>query len=78
MTIRKTFEAIIDTRTVTRDNRDYTTFLRFATREGNAAEQLGALIRDGKTVYYVWPAGGRYREGTRSELVSYLIRNQYA
>ena len=78
MTLRKTFEAIIDTRTVTRDNRDYTTFLRFAKREGEAEDQIGALIRDGKTVYYVWPAGGRYREGTRSELVSYLIRNQYA
>ena len=78
MTIRKTFEAIIDTRTVTRDNRDYTTFLRFAKREGEAEEQIGALIRDGKTVYYVWPAGGRYREGSRRDLINYLVRNQYA
>jgi len=25
-------------------------------------QQVGVLIRDGKEVYYVWPAGGEYRE----------------
>ena len=27
---------------------------------------------------YVYPVGGRYREGTRSELIEFLIRNCYA
>jgi len=25
-------------------------------------QQVGVLIREGKEVYYVWPAGGEYRE----------------
>ena len=78
MTTRKSFDAILDTRCDTREDRDYATFLRLAKREEGAEEQIGELIRDGRAVFYVWPAGGKYREGSRSELVSYLIRNQYA
>lgn len=47
-------------------------------REDKAEEMLGQLQRDGKTVFYVWPHGGKYREGTRLELIAFLVRNNYA
>ena len=46
-------------------------------REEEAEAMLGQLIRDGKTVYYVSPQGGKYREGSRLELVAFLVRNNY-
>lgn len=46
-------------------------------REEEAEAMLGQLIREGKVVYYVMPQGGKYREGTRLELVASLIRNNY-
>jgi hypothetical protein len=42
-----------------------------------ADAMIGELYRDGKTVYYVWPQGGKYREGSWGELTSFLIRNRY-
>lgn len=39
---------------------------------------IGELCREGKTVYYVWPQGGKYREGSVSELIAFLLRNNYA
>ena len=78
MTARKSFEAILETRTDTRANRDYAAYLRLAAREEAAEEQIGTLTRDGQPVLYAWPAGGLYREGSRHELVNYLIRNHYA
>jgi len=47
-------------------------------REDRAEEMLGQLMRDGKTVYYVSPVGGKYREGGRLELIAFLVRNNYA
>lgn len=47
-------------------------------REDDAESQLGQLIRDGKVVHYVFPVGGRYREGARLELIAFLVRNNYA
>lgn len=78
MTARKSLEAILDTRRDSREDRDYKNFLRSAKREEEAEEQVGTLIRDGVTVRYVYPAGGKYREGNCVELVQYLIRNRYA
>ncbi len=53
-------------------------------RQIDQAEQLiGELIRDGKTVRYInvlSKAGvltGKTVEGTRAELISYMIRNRY-
>lgn len=47
-------------------------------REDKAEEMLGQLQRNDKTVFYVWPQGGKYREGTRLDLIAFLIRNNYA
>lgn len=46
-------------------------------REDEAESMLGNLVRDGKVVYYVFPVGGRYREGSRLDLIAFLVRNNY-
>lgn len=51
---------------------------RMAKRWEAAEAMIGKLVRDGKEVLYVWPVGGRYREGLQGDLVNFLIRNNYA
>lgn len=51
-------------------------FLARIEKREAAAEQMIGELSSGKC--YIWPVGGKYREGTRSELVSFLIRNRYA
>ena len=51
---------------------------RISRREDDAEKMIGVLIRDGKEVLYVWPQGGKYREGTKLQLVAFQIRNNYA
>jgi hypothetical protein len=41
----------------------------------DAAEHMIGELNSGKT--YIWPAGGKYREGPRHELVDFLLRNNY-
>lgn len=48
---------------------------RLERREAEAEAQIGEL-NNGK--FYVWPVGGQYREGTKRELIDFLIRNKYA
>lgn len=50
-------------------------YLERIERREAAAEKMIGELSSGKL--YVWPAGGRYREGTRSELISYLVRNRH-
>jgi len=38
---------------------------------------IGELCRDGKPVYYFFPAGGKYREGTKGEVIDYIIRRGF-
>jgi len=47
-------------------------------REQAAERMIGELCREGETVYYVCPQGGKYREGSESELIAFLLRNNYA
>lgn len=51
---------------------------RLEKREKKAEEMIGILCREGKEVLYVWPQGGKYREGERHDLIAFLIRNKYA
>ncbi len=51
---------------------------RIERRELAAERQLGELVRDGRKLLYIWPQGGKYREGSRTDLVAFLIRNHYA
>lgn len=48
---------------------------RVERREEAAEKMIGELV-SGKL--YVYPVGGKYREGTRRELINFLIRNNYA
>jgi hypothetical protein len=51
-------------------------FLARMERRENAAEQMIGELSSGKC--YVFPQGGKYREGERGDLIAFLIRNQYA
>ena len=51
---------------------------RLEKREAKAEKMIGELCREGRTVHYVFPVGGKYREGSYYELVCFLIRNNYA
>ena len=48
---------------------------RIEKREAEADKMIGELS-SGKC--YIWPIGGKYREGERTDLISFLIRNRYA
>lgn len=41
-----------------------------------AAEAMIGTLNSGK--FYVFPVGGKYREGSRHDLIAFLIRNRYA
>lgn len=47
---------------------------RIEKREAAADAMIGEL-NSGKL--YIYPVGGRYREGTRSDLIAFLLRNNY-
>lgn len=48
---------------------------RIEKREAAADKMIGEL-NSGKC--YVFPVGGKYREGSRADLIAFLIRNNYA
>lgn len=51
---------------------------KFEKQEAAAEKMIGELVRNGETVYYVFPQGGKYRESVRYyDLVLFLIRNRY-
>lgn len=51
---------------------------RMEHREAAAERHIGELVRGGRQLLYIWPQGGKYREGSRLDLVAFLIRNHYA
>lgn len=71
----------IETQLVARQSRRLASEDRFLDRierrETAAHAMIGELCKEGRIVYYVYPVGGRYREGTQAELVSFLVRNNY-
>ena len=50
-------------------------YLAIREKREAAAEQMIGELNSGK--FYVWPVGGKYREGTREELIDCLIRRGY-
>lgn len=42
-----------------------------------AGKMIGELTRQGRPVHYIWPVAGEYREGSRAELIDFLIANDY-
>jgi hypothetical protein len=73
-----TDEARLDTKELRRLNADAKAHNELTRREANAETMIGALCREGRTVYYVVIRPGRYREGTKHDLIAFLIRNRYA
>lgn len=52
-------------------------YARLCKRMDKAEGMIGELCRDGRKVFYVFPVGGKYREGAPAELTRYLIRNRF-
>jgi hypothetical protein len=77
MTARMTFDQRLGARDAARQRRECKAHDRLVAREDKADAMVGELMRDGRTVHYVYPVGGNYREGPRHELVAFLVRNNY-
>lgn len=75
MTQRLSLEEKLERRHDARVRRDEKSYAKLDAREEKAARMIGELA-SGKC--YVFPVGGKYREGTRAELISFLLRNRYA
>lgn len=67
----------LDGRERQRIARDERAFDLMDRRERDADRMIGTLCRNGVEVLYVFPHGGKYREGTRRELTNFLARNRY-
>lgn len=70
-------ERHLDARQARRMASDDRFLSRINKRETAAEQMIGELVRDGRTVFYIFPVGGKYREGMRGDLVTFLIRNRY-
>jgi hypothetical protein len=77
MKMQTKFEREIEQRQTTRLRNEDRFLGRIEKLELAAERMVGELVRGGKTVRYIWPEGGKYREGTLPKLVGFLIRNQY-
>lgn len=67
-------DAFLDARMARRIANENRYLARLERREAAAEAMIGELI-DGRC--YIYPTGGKYREGERHELVAFLIRNRY-
>ena len=73
-----TFDELLEVKNIARLRREDKMLTRLEKLENNAKHMVGELMREGRTVYYIWPVGGKYRESESSyELVEFLIRNKY-
>lgn len=77
MTAKKTYEELMEGWQLRRMKADDRWLAKRERQERDAERMIGELCKEGKTVFYVYPVGGKYREGTRSELIDFLIRNRY-
>ena len=83
MTARLPFEQLLENRHTTRMARDDRTVDRLERREREAEALIGELCKEGRQVFYINIKNGRgvntgrIREGTRAELIAYLLRNGY-
>jgi hypothetical protein len=73
-----TLDEQIDARLIRRFKSEDRFLRRIERRENQAEAMIGELCRSGRTVYYVCPAGGKYKEGSRQDLIAYLLRKGYA
>lgn len=72
------FEKNLDAKQARRMHAEDRYLARMEKREAAAETMIGELIREGRTVFYIFPAGGKYREGGFGELIAYLIQRRFA
>jgi hypothetical protein len=78
------FELMLDRSEARRLKADAKANDRLGAREDKADTMIGELIRDGRTVFYInmltrkGVPTGKTKEGTRHDLIAYLVRNNYA
>ena len=79
----RTIDQILDTKELRRLRAEDRMLDKLEKRELAAEPLIGQLCREGVTIYYVnirntgGKLTGKTKEGTHSELVAYLIRNNY-
>lgn len=71
-------EALVEARMSRRMHAEDRYLGRMEKREAAAEKMVGELCREGRPVFYVFPDGGKYREGGFFDLVQFLLRNNYA
>lgn len=70
----QSIEAWLDGRDIRRCKNEARAVAKYDRQYAAAERMIGELV-SGKL--YVFPAGGKYREGSRAELIDFLIRNKY-
>lgn len=71
------FTEKLDAKMAAKERHDSKMHDRLMAKEERAEKMIGELCREGRTVYYVFPVGGKYREGTYASLIRFLLRNRY-
>jgi len=74
MIFQTPYERSLELRHSRRQRDEDKTHARLVRLEEKAGRMVGEL-NSGKC--YIWPIGGSYREGSRAELIAFLIRNRY-
>lgn len=64
----------LDTRQLRRMRHEDKQIARLNRLEAKAEAMVGQLVHGG---YYIYPPGGKYRTGTKIDLIQFLIRNGY-
>lgn len=78
--MKKSFEQLLDGKELRRLKNDDKTHLRMTRLENKANELIGELCKEGKQVFYInlHPLRkGKILEGSKADLMAYLIRNKY-
>ena len=73
----QTIEQFIEGRVSRRLKAEERALIRLEKREARAEKLIGTIVRGGIEVSYIWPQGGKYKEGREYELVAFLVRNNY-
>ena len=74
----QTFEQTLESKHTRRLRNEDKAWDQLCRRSDDAEKMIGQIVRNGQIVFYVWPQGGKYREGGRFELINFLLRNHYA
>ena len=73
----QTLEQFLDNRVSRRLKAEERALTRLEKREARAEKLIGSIVREGEEVNYIFPQGGKYKEGRHFELVAFLVRNNY-